>query len=482
VNPTTLKEPAASTSPRLGYSSLDEEAGLEALPLRGELPDWLAGNLVRVTPALLDPAGSPVRHWFDGLAMLHAFDIRGGSVSYASRFLESEDYRHAREHGGSRGQGFANDPCRSLFQRAAALFSTPATDNCNVSVGRLGERWIAMTESPIPIEFDPETLETLGPVKWADRTAAHTGTAHPHHDPRRGELVSYVMRFGPVNTYKVFALPDGSRKRRLIAKLPVGQPAYMHSFGLTDRYVILIDQPLLVNTLRLALSSKPFIDNYKWKPDRGTRFLVVDRETGALSASVKAEPFFTFHQVNAFEDEGELVVDLVGYDDPSVIEQLQLDRLRRDEAPQSRGTLRRYRLPLDGGAARREDLFDEAVELPRIAYGSRNGRPYRYVYAAGLRPGAPAPAFNQLVKIDTHQGSSRRWHEHGCYPGEPVFVPAPGSQVEDEGVVLSVVLDAAAKRSFLLVLDAAGFHELARAEAPHHIPFGFHGDFKREEA
>ena len=39
---------------------------------------------------------------------------------------------------------------------------------------------------------------------------------------------------------------------------------------------------------------------------------------------------------------------------------------------------------------------------------------------------------------------------------------APGARAEDDGVVLSVVLDAAAGRSFLLVLDASGFEELVR--------------------
>ena len=43
----------------------------------------------------------------------------------------------------------------------------------------------------------------------------------------------------------------------------------------------------------------------------------------------------------------------------------------------------------------------------------------------------------------------------------------------------SVVLDAASERSFLLVLDAGDLTELARAEVPHHIPFGFHGQFAR---
>ncbi|MFL5590598.1 MAG: carotenoid oxygenase family protein [Ktedonobacteraceae bacterium] len=64
-------------------------------------------------------------------------------------------------------------------------------------------------------------------------------------------------------------------------------------------------------------------------------------------------------------------------------------------------------------------------------------------------------------------------------PGEPVFVAAPDAISEDEGIVLSIVLDGRKGTSFLLVLDAASFTEIARAEVPHHIPFGFHGIYIR---
>ena len=40
-----------------------------------------------------------------------------------------------------------------------------------------------------------------------------------------------------------------------------------------------------------------------------------------------------------------------------------------------------------------------------------------------------------------------------------------------------IVLDTAKDRSFLLVLDAASLNELGRAEAPHAIPFHFHGNY-----
>jgi len=468
MTPETLTAADAS----LGFTSQEEEIAVDSLAVRGELPDWLTGTLVRVTPALLDHAN----HWFDGLAMLHAFGIGTGGVSYGSRFIESREYRHVREHGKLRGRGFGTDPCRSIFQRMSSLFDPGTTDNCNVNVTRLGERWIAMTETPIAIEFDPETLATIGPVEWAGRT--DHASAHPGYDFERRELVSYVVRFGPRSSYQLYAVPDGSTERRTIAKIPVREPAYMHSFALTSRYAVLFDQPLVVNPLRMAFGNRPFIENYEWKPERGSRFLIIDRQAGELKATVETDAFFTFHQVNAFEEDGELVVDMVAFEDASIIDALYLDKLRAGAREAFAGRLRRYRLPLDGGRVEHEDLYDEPLELPRIAYRSRNGRPYRFVYAAAQHG---ADYFDSLVKVDVGDGSAARWREPGCYPGEPVLVSAPAPESEDDGVVLSVVLDTAAKRSFLLVLDAGSFEEIARAEAPHLIPFGFHGDFAREE-
>jgi len=65
--------------------------------------------------------------------------------------------------------------------------------------------------------------------------------------------------------------------------------------------------------------------------------------------------------------------------------------------------------------------------------------------------------FNQLLKIDILQHKVSRWYEQGCYPGEPIFVPQPKSEQEDEGVILSVVLDGNQGDYFLLILDGHSF-------------------------
>jgi beta,beta-carotene 9',10'-dioxygenase len=469
----TTTEASARTDHRLGFTSQDEETTVDRLPVTGEVPAWLTGALVRVTPALLEVGGRRLAHWFDGIAMLNRFGFADGRVSYGSRFLESRTYQDAKEGEWRRG-GFATDPCRSIFKRVQQIFSPDLTDNPNVNLARIGERYIAMTETPMPVEFDAETLDTIGHLEYADKLKGQITTAHPHHDAGRDELVNYVARFSRVSEYVLYGMPAGSTTRRVIARMPVKEPAYMHAFGMSERYLILAEYPLRVNPLKLAFAGRPFIENYTWRADEPTRFQVLDRATGELRGTYETDAFFCFHHVNAFERGDELVVDLCAYEDATIIDSLYLDENGpRGEIPPVE--LRRYTIDLAGGSVRSEPLTDGSLELPRIDYGRRNTRDYSYAYFTGAETGW----IDRLVKVDVRDGSRSEWSAEGCYPGEPVFVRKPGTEAEDAGVVLSVVLDANAGRSFLLVLDAGSFEEIARAEAPHHIPFGFHGQYFR---
>ena len=460
---------------RLGFQTLEQERSLDAVPIEGVLPTWLAGSLLRNGPAKFEVGEHSYRHWFDGLAMLHRFSFAHGAVSYANRFLASRAYRAAREQDAIAYSEFATDPCRSLFKRVATAFSPPAFgDNANVNLTRLGDEFVAMTETPLPVVFEPRTLQTVG---VAEPAPGQLTVAHPHRSPKTGELVSYATHFGPYTTYRVYAQRTRS-ERRMIAKLPVSRPAYMHSFAITERYVVLVEFPFVVVPVAIPLSGRPFIENFQWRPQRGTRFRVIELETGKLCGTYESEPFFAFHHVNAFEREAELIIDLCAYDDAGIVHALYLDHLRQEHPVLPDPELRRCRLRLDGTSVGCEPLADVGLELPRIDYQSRNGRPYRYVYGAGHRDGGDF--LDQLVKVDVERGETSVWSESGTYPGEPVFVSEPGAADEDAGVLLSVVLDAAAGSSFLLVLGASDLTELARARVPHHIPFGFHGQFATE--
>ena len=454
-----------------GFQTLEEEITVDELPITGELPAWLSGSLLRTGPAKFEAGERPFNHWFDGLAMLHRFTFGDGRVSYGNRFLEGRTEHAVRREGRIAFPEFASDPCRSLFQRVQTLFKGGPEfgDSANINVVKLGEHFLSMTEAPISIEFDPVTLKSAG-VPYT--TPGNLTTAHPHFDRRDGAMLNFAVKLGPRNAYRFYRVPTGAMTPEVLAEIPVKEPGYVHSFGLTEHWYVLAEFPWKVNPVRLALSGRPYAENYRWRPEQRTRFILVNRLTGEIRQDLKTDACFAFHHVNAYEDGDELVVDATVYPDASIIEDLYLNRLR-EKAPDKHAQLRRFHLRPVDGTVTSERLIDASIELAQINYARHNERPYRYAWGVG----EDGDWIDRIVRADVLERTSTNWHEPGCWPGEPVFVSHPDAADEDDGVLLSVVLDGRRNTSFLLVLDAADLGELARAQVPHHIPFSFHGRF-----
>ncbi|MGH6821624.1 MAG: carotenoid oxygenase family protein, partial [Methylocella sp.] len=297
--------------------------------------------------------------------------------------------------------------------------------------------------------------------------------AHPHYDANRRLIYSFEIAFGRKSLYRFTRMAPGSHSRSVVAEIETSEPAYTHSFAMSERYLILAEFPLVAKPLRLLLGGRPFIETYRWSPARGLRFTVIDKEIGAIVRRAEAEPCFAFHHVNAFEADGAIVLDLVVHKDARIVDALYMDE-RRAGKDVPRGLLTRFTIPLGDGPVTQNVLSSTALELPRMAYLRLAGRRHRYVWGAGQLDGG---FYDSLVKHDLEASKVTSWNGKDTSPGEPVFVAAPNAGAEDDGVLLAVVLDGEGGRSFQLVLDAATMQERARAYAPHVIPFGFHGNY-----
>lgn len=214
----------------------------------------------------------------------------------------------------------------------------------------------------------------------------------------------------------------------------------------------------------------------------------------------QAPSFFAFHCINSYEEDDDLVLDVCTYPDTSVLNSYYLDRLRATSSLAHERTLsgqaRRYRLKevslrpgTEGRAAGQTDLVvalpeGDNIELPTVnpQYAWRK---YRYTY--GVSRDNPATVISdQIIKLNMDAAarfsiSGHRepytlvWFEEGCTPGEAIFVPKPDGQREDDGVLLSVVLDNEGRKSMLVCLDARDMRELGRATMGRPFPLGFHG-------
>ncbi len=481
----------------LGFHSLENERAA-SLAVEGTLPDWLTGSLVRNGPGSFAVSeGGSVDHWFDGLAMCYRFTFdpgnrAGGSISgaedavhYRNRFLETDAYEEAQA--GEFNGGFATGET-TLRERLRGLFTEPY-DNTNIIVERVGDRYLALTESPRAVVIDPDTLSVEGDLQYdGSEPSGQLVCAHLKRDPATGTLFNIETEFGRTSTYHVHAVSDDGGRRH-VGSVETDAPAYMHSFALTPRYVVLTEFPLRVNPLAFFKPGRqgPFIEQFEWQPDRGTRVIVIDRSSGEMIAEPVTDAVFGFHHVNAFERDGgtELVFDLETIPDATAIGELSLDSLRQGNLDAVAGRLERFSVDLGGvtGTARydtddaavsREMLYDDGTALPTVS-PARWCRPHRYVYAMSLDQPATEWATG-ILKYDTQTGDVTEFEDGGTYFGEPIFVPRADGP-EDAGVVLTVSLDTGASRSRLVVLDGERFEERARVDLPHAVPFDFHGRY-----
>lgn len=459
----------------LGFGQTENEISVDQLSIQGYIPSWLEGTLIRNGPGTFKVGDEYYCHWFDGLAMLHKFSFVNGQVSYMNRFLECDAYNQAKSQGKIVYSEFATDPCQTLFGRLKSVFSPKVTDSAKVSIGKIANQYMAYAETPIQVSFDPETLKSAGVMSYEPALAGQMTTVHPHYDYGRNEAYNMVTRFHQVSHYNIYRVGSSWKPER-IASVPVNQPSYMHSFGMTQNYFIIIEFPLVVNPLSLLLWLHPYIENYHWKPGRGARFWVIHRGNGKVVGKYEGDAFFAFHHVNAFEQGDEIVIDIAAYEDSGILNAYYLDRLKDPNLALPYGNLRRYHLPLKGTHVDYEVISEACMELPNFDYARYNlNENYRYVYASSINPEQRKGFYNQILKVDIKTRQNTIWYEPGCYPGEPIFVGKPERTEEDDGVILSVVLDENKGNSFLLVLDAHTFDEIGRAEIPHSILFGYHG-------
>lgn len=448
-----------------------------AAVVRGAPPTWLHGELVRTCPAVFEASRWRASHWFDGLGMIYAFRLGGSSVSFQSRLLESEAAAEIAS-GPTRMASFGTATGRTLWQRLVQPIQR-ITDNTNVNIVKMGEDLVALTEGDRQLRVDAGSLRALGPVLYThgELDGAIAG-AHPQFDFELDRVVNFATTFGASGIVSIYEHASGERSRKLVGAWRTRRVPYIHSFGLTKAHAIIVAHPFVVEPLDMLWSNRGFIDHFTWRAQDGTRLVVMERNSGALS-EYETDPLFVFHTVNAFERDGETVLDLLAYPNASIMEELRVDRMLA-KLPNLRPSLVRLVMRPGRRRAEREPLGDAGFEFPSINYRQVSGRDYRFVWGASDGPQAEGGYASTIVKVDVHTGALSTFADGEHIYGEPVFVARPGSTDEDDGVLLSVGSSQHAETSALAILDAKTMQLLASAEVSKAIPLGFHGSFIRE--
>ncbi len=426
------------------FAPVDAETTETRLEVSGALPEALDGLFVRNGP---NPRGGDPGHWFLGDGMLHGVRLAGGRAEwYRSRWVRTR---------------YLEDPGAKLVSRTGRVDHTVAKANTHVIAH--GGRLLALVESSFPTEVDA-MLETRGVVDF-DGALRAAFTAHPKRCPRTGELHAFGYGFRP--PFLTYHVVDAAG--RLVRSVPVAlrRAAMMHDFALTERHVVFLDLPVVLD-VSAALLGRRF--PFAWSERHEARLGVLAR--GADPETVRwltIPPCYVFHVLNAFESGDAIFLDAVRYE--------SLWRDGPHDFPPAR--LHRWRIDLGSGTVGETPLDDRPVEFPRID-PRRESLDYRFGYAAETAPPGSGRLPTHIHRYDLERRETASCDlGTGRVPGEPVFVPAGTDAAEDEGWVLSYVFDAGRGASDLVILDAAALEAgpVATVHLPVRVPYGFHGSW-----
>lgn len=481
-----LREDSASTSFSLqewqkGYRSLPHEYDYWIEQVEGQIPPELNGTLFRNGPGLLDVNGQRFHHPFDGDGMISAIAFQNGRAHFRNRFVKTQGYLAEQKaqkilYRGVFGTQRAGGPL-------ANAFDLKLKNIANTNILYWGDKLLALWEAAEPHRLDPRTLETLGLDSLEGiLQPGEAFAAHPRIDPAcqfddgAPCLVNFAVKPGLSTSITIYELnPAGQLLRKQTHTVPGF--AFMHDFAITPNYCIFFQAPISFNPLPYLLGLRGAGQCLQIQSNQPTQVIVIPRRGSEPVQRIPVQAGFVFHHANAFEQAGRLYVDSICYASFPTIDPTQDYReVRFSELPP--GQLWRFQFDLQQQTVERQQIEPRCCEFP-VVHPDYVGRPYRYAYMGAAHSAEGNAPLQALLKIDAVSGDRQLWSAapHG-FTGEPIFVPRPQGEAEDDGWLLTLIFDGQQERSQLVIHDARDIREpIARLTLKHHIPYGLHGSF-----
>jgi all-trans-8'-apo-beta-carotenal 15,15'-oxygenase len=462
-----------------GYESLTQEYDYWIDDIEGEIPPELAGTLFRNGAGLLDINGERLHHPFDGDGMISRITFINGRAHFRNRFVQTPGYLAEQKAGKILYRGvFGTQKSGGWL---ANIFDFKLKNIANTNVIYWGKKLLALWEAAEPYLLNPQTLETLGNEYFNGvLSKGEAFSAHPRIDPN-GTLVNFAIKPGLSTTITIFEL---NKNGEITSKKNHNVPGFcfIHDFVITENYCIFFQNPVNFNPIPFALGICGAAECIKIQKNQPTKIIIIPRKTQTENVKVlETKAGFIFHHVNAFELENEIIVDSICYESLTEVEP-NSDYRKTDFEKNSPPQLWRFNLNLSNNKVQNQLIDPRPTEFPTI-HPNYMGKSYRYLYSAAAHQSTVNAPLQAIFKVDLESGTKQLWSAAPRgFVGEPIFVPRPNSQQEDDGWIIFVVYNAENHRSEIVILDGQNLEKgrIAKLHLKHHIPYGLHGSFTPE--
>jgi carotenoid cleavage dioxygenase len=435
----------------------------------GRIPRDIDGVYLRNTQNQVhEPLGR--FHIFDADGMLHTMSFHDGRAEYRNRFVRTKGFMAEQEAGGSIWAGIMEPPSRSKRPGWGAQQGIKDASSTDVVV-HAGRGLSTYYQCGEGYRFDPLTLEFEGTEGWVPLDGI---SAHPKVDERTGELLFF--NYSTHAPYMHYGVVDASNRLVHYVPVPTPGPRLPHDMAFTEHYAILNDFPLFWDPGLLQRDQHAV----RFHPELPSRFAILPRRGGTADVRwFEAAPTYVLHWLNAWEEGDEIVLD--GYFQENPMPESHPDAPRGLGRMMAyldqyllRPKLHRWRFDLKTGRTREQRLDDRILEFGMFnqQYAARK---YRYAYSAVQKPGMFL--FEGLVKHDLDSGQSWRiGFGPGRYGSESPFAPRVNARDEDDGYLVSFIIDENQGTSECVLVDCKDFEAgpVCRIILPHKIASGTH--------
>ena len=419
--------------------------------IKGEVPEFVRGTYYLNGPARFSRGDFRYNHWLDGDGMVCSLHFAEREIRFTNRFVRSAKFVAEEDAGHPIFRTFGTSFKGDQLKRSIGLESP-----VNVSVYPYRNSLLAFGEQGLPYELDPVTLETRGEYNFGScLNQVSPFAAHPKFDSVTGEMFNFGIAYSAAGPHLNLYRFDADGKQIYRKRFPLDCARSIHDFSLSQGYVVFYLSPYVLNMEALVHDGRTLMEALSWEPERGSRLLIVARETGEQVETIRIGNRYCLHLINCFEEENRLTVDVIELDQPIYDQYHIVPDLFTDVC---QGHPRRFVIDVDSCEVVKTTTIDYrlAPDFPSIPK-NRFTQPYRDFWMLGISATGShgRKFFDQLAHAnwacakacDIYQ--SPRPHYLG---GEPIFIGNPHD--ENDGAVICQVFDAQRVVSAFAIFDA----------------------------
>ncbi|GMY17586.1 carotenoid 9,10(9',10')-cleavage dioxygenase 1-like [Fagus crenata] len=449
--------------------------------------------------------GRSSHSWVEGEGMVHALYFNKGvdgswNIVYNNRYVETETFKLEKQR---------NKP--SVLP--AAEGDSPAILSAYILNLHSG-KFYSIAENYVPQEIDILALKTLG--NWDINGAwKRPCTSHPKKAPGTGELV--IIGMDAIKPFvELGVISDDGNKLIHKVDLKLDRCCLMHDIGITQRYNVILDFPPTIDIKRLFRGG-PLI---KYIKEDYARIGIMPRYGDSDSIQwFEVETNCTFHILNCFEDDDEVVVwgcralDAIILGPDKGLNKFEWFSKRLKPINSIEGDINistedgslftrfyEWRLHMQTGEIKERNLTGDefSMDFPMINekfIGVQNKYGYAQVVDSIASSTSGKVKYGGVAKLyfeetDTRFSLRKRhseehikveYHmfEKNTFCTGAAFVSKEGGLEEDDGWIITFVHNEDTDISEVYIIDTKKFSSelVAKITLPCRVPYGFHGAF-----